>query len=227
MMFESLEGRQLLSGVIATQVGGTVTYQLPGSGAAIHVIEIGHVVFAQDASLNQVGPTFVNVDQIVIAGGAGNDIIHYSGDTVPATITGGAGDDIIVVDSQVGAAAPTSLIDGGDGNDLIVVNQGGVGDTILGGNGNDTLASASGVDQFLDGGNGSDTILDVVDTTSTVTGGNGKDFVAVVTAGNPVTDTTLTSNGTDTVVTVIAPADNAQVLAITQQITTILGTLPV
>jgi Ca2+-binding RTX toxin-like protein len=219
MVIETLEGRRLLSGVVATQVGDTVTYQLPDSGAAIHVIETGHVVFAQDSSLNQVGPTFVNVNHLVIAGGAGNDIIHYSGDTVPATITGGAGDDIIVVDSSVIlGVAPTCFIDGGDGNDLIAVTQGGVGDTILGGNGDDTLFSGGGVDQFLDGGNGKDTIVAFADL-STATGGNGKDFVAIIGSD----DSTLASNGNDVVVT----TETTQVQAVITQISAVVDTLPV
>ncbi|MDB5299742.1 MAG: hypothetical protein JWO87_1405 [Phycisphaerales bacterium] len=226
MMFESLEGRRLLSGVVVTALGDTVIYQLPDSGAALHVIEIPvgtgatPTVFAVDAS-GQLPGVYSGINHIIIQGGAGNDIIHYSGDTVGATITGGAGNDTIVVDASNGAASPACFIDGGDGNDFIVVT-GGTGDTIFGGNGDDTLASGGGIDQLIDGGNGKDSILSL-DISSTVTGGNGKDFLAVLSA-----DSTLPSNGTDRVVVVVfdpmtGAAVDPQAAAIVSQVQAVLN----
>jgi Ca2+-binding RTX toxin-like protein len=216
MMFETLEGRRLLSGVVATQVGDTVVYQLPDGGAGIHVFENANTVFAQDVNFAQVGPVFSGVNHVVIKGGSGDDIIHYTGDNqANVVISGGAGNDTIVVDTLTDTA-PTSFIDGGDGNDFIIV-LGGKDSVVYGGNGDDTLASAGGMDQLIDGGNGKDTIIAFAND-SIVTGGNGTDFVAVIGSN----DLALGGNGKDIVVT----TQTDQVIALQQQVAGVLDGLP-
>ncbi|HWE97503.1 MAG TPA: hypothetical protein VG269_26330 [Tepidisphaeraceae bacterium] len=216
MMFESLEGRRLLSGVVATQVGDTVVYQLPDGGAGIHVFENSNTVFAQDVHAVQVGPIFTGVNHVVINGGSGDDIIHYTGDNkADVSISGAGGNDTIVVDTLTDTA-PTSFIDGGDGNDFIIV-LGGNNSVVYGGNGDDTLASAGGMDMLIDGGNGKDTII-AFSNDSIVTGGNGTDFVAVIGSD----DSTLGSNGNDVVIT----TQTDQVIALQEQVAGVLDGLP-
>jgi Ca2+-binding RTX toxin-like protein len=85
------------------------------------------------------------VDQLVVNGGAGDDIINASGlraDQVNLTINGGDGNDIIT-----GSAGNDTVIGGrgndvaslGAGNDTFVWNPGDGSDTVDGGAGNDTL----------------------------------------------------------------------------------------
>lgn len=89
--------------------------------------------------------------EVIIDGGAGNDLIMASRANLNVTLIGGKGNDILV-----GGHGDDNLL-GGEGNDLLI---GGPGDDYLeGGSGNDILLGGSGNDH-LEGGGGYDILID-------------------------------------------------------------------
>jgi len=86
-------------------------------------------------------------DTIIVQGGAGDDIIDFSGVTGTAIhfeIDGGAGNDTIILG---GNSDSTSVVTGGAGDDLIVGSAG--DDVIIGGVGDDTIFGEGGDDQLF------------------------------------------------------------------------------
>ncbi|MHC4499064.1 MAG: hypothetical protein ACYS21_08150, partial [Planctomycetota bacterium] len=106
------------------------------------------VVWSDQFNVDEFSATtnpFVNVDKIVINGGAGGDTIDLSGvqagHGVYAEVRGGEGNDVIT---------------GGGGNDFLYGDAG--NDIIDGGAGNDEIYGGLGDDPKLEGGLGADTI---------------------------------------------------------------------
>lgn len=95
--------------------------------------------------------TLQNIQQVALAGGAGNDTLDGSQFTAgPLLLFGQDGDDILA------GGAGADLIIGGAGNDLLA--GGDDNDELLGGDGLDQLAGGAG-DDMLEGGNDSDTYI--------------------------------------------------------------------
>jgi cyclophilin family peptidyl-prolyl cis-trans isomerase/Ca2+-binding RTX toxin-like protein len=136
----------------------------------------------------------------------GNDFItiqNLDGGEFGVSANGGAG-----ADTLLGGVGNDEL-DGGDDSDIL--NGGGGDDTLTGGSGDDNLAGGSGRDS-LDGGDGNDRLFGQGATGDTLRGGAGDDLLDGG-AGDDVladeadadfvlTNTSMTGNGNDTVVSV-------------------------
>jgi Ca2+-binding RTX toxin-like protein len=129
-------------------------------------------VFTRDGNdtINIQSLTTVNLLNILIDGGIGNDTINGTGADIGLLriqMNGGDGDDAI------NGTLGRDIINGGDGNDVVSGSFG--DDTIIGGNGNDTLNGDEGRDS-IDGGVGDDMIFGG-DGDDIARGGFGNDFV--------------------------------------------------
>jgi Ca2+-binding RTX toxin-like protein len=144
----------------------TVTVNdLTGTGVTDVNVDLGSGTGTGDGS----------VDQIVVEGTDGNDVVHVAGDVSGVAVTGLAaaisilhaeptdklrvdgrdGDDAIEA-ANLTADALSLTIDGGDGDDVLVGGHG--DDTIFGGAGDDVLTGGPGLDT-LDGGSGSNVLI--------------------------------------------------------------------
>jgi Ca2+-binding RTX toxin-like protein len=88
----------------------------------------------------------VDSDRLVIAGGAGDDIlaaVQIPAESMKLTLEGGEGDDALT-----GSAAGDEIL-GGVGNDTLIGGDG--GDVLNGGDGEDLLIGGAGDDIFLNG----------------------------------------------------------------------------
>jgi Ca2+-binding RTX toxin-like protein len=118
---------------------GVLTVGGNSEGSSIQVSS-GSLVVTVDG----VTQSFNGVQQVVIRGGAGNDLISIAPNvTVPVVVYGGDGDDIIL-----GGGGNDVLI-GGDGNDLILGRGG--RNLLIGGAGSDILIGGSGDDILIGG----------------------------------------------------------------------------
>jgi Ca2+-binding RTX toxin-like protein len=133
------------------------------------------------------GGTDNALDNVIVAGTGGNDVVEAIGDQAGVSaiglaarvdITGAeptdrltintlAGDDVIDA-TGVTAGAMLLTIDGGDGDDILI---GGAGDdTLLGGAGDDILIGGPGNDT-IDGGTGNNIIIDDASTNTLTSAG--------------------------------------------------------
>ena len=153
-----------------------------------------------DASGNQIDATGFS-DSVTLRGNGGDDTL--TGTTNDDVLEGGAGNDILL------SGAGSDLVDGGDDADIL--NGGGDGDTLIGGAGDDNLAGGSGRDS-LRGDAGNDRLFGQGSTGDTLHGGEGDDLINGG-AGDDIifdeadadfvlTNTSLTGNGNDTIVSV-------------------------
>lgn len=97
------------------------------------------------------------INELVMIGGTGNDILMNRFEFQTATLIGGGGNDVIM-----GGLGNETLI-GGVGNDVIF--SGGGNDLIFGGGGNDYINAGTGT--IIDGGSGSNTAVITEQTTTT------------------------------------------------------------
>jgi hypothetical protein len=161
---ERLESRRLLS---VTLEGGVLTIDGSEASDFVRVSQRDNQFVVRDSTSGRFAFDELDVQQIVIRLGGGNDRARLSrvgttggttgsGVDVPSRIEGGAGADILV---------------GGDDDDVILGGDG--PDRLLGGDGDDTLSGEAGDDR-LDGGDGDDT-LSGGDGFDRATGGPGID----------------------------------------------------
>jgi Ca2+-binding RTX toxin-like protein len=134
---------------------GSDTLQVNGTDGAD---TIGVLTDGQNVAVTGVGNIIVEaagVENVVISGGAGNDMINASGlisGLTQLTIDGGAGDDLIV------GSQGADLLKGGAGDDTVIGGRG--NDTALLGNGNDTFVWNPGDgSDIVEGQGGFDTLL--------------------------------------------------------------------
>ena len=150
-------------------VNGTVgndNIQVAGAGGSVTVAGLPATVTLAGSE--------AAIDQLIVEGGAGNDVITAAGlaaGVIGLTIDGGAGNDTIT------GSAGDDMLFGGDGND-----------TITGGRGNDLAQLGTGDDTFVwNPGDGSDT----------VEGGAGTDTLQF-NGANIAENIDITANGTRT-----------------------------
>lgn len=153
-----------------------------------------------DGSDNQIDASGFS-DSVTLRGNGGDDTL--TGTTNDDVLEGGAGNDVLL------SGAGSDLVDGGDDADIL--NGGGGGDTLIGGAGDDNLAGGSGRDS-LRGDAGNDRLFGQGSTGDTLHGGEGDDLINGG-AGDDVifdeadadfvlTNSSLTGNGNDTIVSV-------------------------
>ena len=149
-MFESLEGRRLLS-VSATFASGVLTVTGDSADNHVHILRdtSGHAVVKNGDTVIKT-LNYADLKQIKASLLGGNDTLDIGPNiTTPSTLSGGDGNDAI----QGGAGKDS--IDGNGGNDNL---RGGDGaDSLNGGDGNDVLDGQKGPDN-LSGGGGMDTV---------------------------------------------------------------------
>jgi hypothetical protein len=128
---------------VASVSGGKLTLNgTAGNDTLLVTDALGVIV----ASRNGVTSVFsdVGVTGIDVNGGDGNDIITYTGSTIPSTLSGGNGNDTIT-----GSKAADSIL-GGAGNDTFFVKDGTSNkDSVDGGAGTDVVKSKDPVDVIL------------------------------------------------------------------------------
>ena len=137
----------------------------------------------------------------ILDGGTGDDTLIGSSEN--DTLIGGAGNDILL------SGAGYDFLDGGDDADTL--NGGAGDDTLIGGAGDDNLAGGSGRDS-LRGDSGDDRLFGQGSTGDTLHGGEGDDLIdggsgddiifEEFDADFVLTNTSMTGNGNDTVVSV-------------------------
>ena len=151
-LFESLEGRRLMSGSI-TQLGGLITVFGDSSNDVCKVTTDGPTVtvsLTHGAHAHTKKVSSSSVNQIVFFGYDGND--KFQNDTgFRSTAIGGKGNDILTGGSNKDTLA------GGDGTDMLIGRGG--NDTLKGDGGSDFLYGGSDSD-YLDGG--ADSVKDFV-----------------------------------------------------------------
>jgi len=195
-MFESLETRRLLA-VNVAQSGTVITITGDKADNTINVVEnAGAVHVETDNAVNQYD--FVGVTAIKIIGGAGDDVIFYTGNSIGADIqgdnvsgnggdAGGKGSDNISVDDE---GTGSSTVNGGIGNDVITVIRGN-NTHVNGGVGDDQIFINTGGDEtasvIADGDQGKDTFT-VQAGTNTIDGGQGKDTLIELGGNNTVSN---------------------------------------
>jgi Ca2+-binding RTX toxin-like protein len=231
-LVEPLESRHAPAIAGATIVGGVLAIQGDFQDDAIQLIsfDIGGgnnfiLILDNGVARSGITPVFrsdgaliggANTNQIVIAGGDGNDVITVAlltgfPATAPVILAGQNGSDVLIGrngtdvllgengnDTLVGLAGNDILV-GGANNDVLV---GGDGEDILVGEaGNDVLAGEAGHDSMdggdgndaLDGGDGNDALLGGADD-DTLLGGPGHDALL----GGPGNDLLFGGDGNDT-----------------------------
>ena len=133
--------------VTVNGTNGSDTIQVSGTGGSVTVAGL-------PATVTLAGAEGAN-DQLIVDGGAGNDVITAAGlaaGVIGLTIDGGAGNDTIT-----GSQGNDMLI-GGDGNDTVIGGRG--NDVALLGNGNDTFVWNPGDgSDMVEGQAGTDTLV--------------------------------------------------------------------
>jgi Ca2+-binding RTX toxin-like protein len=176
-MIESLETRRLLSGTpSATEDGsGMITVQGSDDGNVIIVNQlpdgsVGVVVYTSADPINPaINTIFAKAAGVKINGGAGDDQISFSGQTLVSFINGGDGNDVIFASAQ---GAVGSQIDGGSGNDQIIVDNSHL-------DANFNLVAGTAISK-VDGGSGDDQIVIQNGSKAIVKGGSGNDVISVL-----------------------------------------------
>ncbi len=152
--------------------------------------------------------TLNSIEQVVLAGGDGNNVLDASNFTLGTVILIGAlGDDILTGGTQ------DDRLEGGSGSDELRGNGG--NDTLIGSSGNDRLDGGEGVDQVIESantnftlsdsrliGNGTDTLNSIEE--AALTGGDGNNVLdarnftlGTVTLSGAAGDDTLTGGTRD------------------------------
>jgi Ca2+-binding RTX toxin-like protein len=199
-MIESLESRRLLSASAFVDGSGTLMVHGDDSGDMIYVNQLpdGSVGVSIYTAADPVNPVvngvFANAKAVKIFGGAGNDQISFSGQTVATSIDGGSGNDNISVFDQ---GALGSSVQGGSGNDVILVDNshfdenfnlvaGTALTSVDGGSGDDAIQVLDGSKAVVTAGSGNDNILvagtDGQMAFATVSGGSGDDGLVAINA---------------------------------------------
>jgi Ca2+-binding RTX toxin-like protein len=133
--------------VTVNGTNGSDNIQVSGAGGSVTVAGL-------PATVTLTGSEGAN-DQLVVEGGAGNDVITAAGlaaGVINLTIDGGAGNDTIT------GSAGNDLLKGGDGNDTVIGGRG--NDVALLGNGNDTFIWNPGDgSDIVEGQAGTDTLV--------------------------------------------------------------------
>ena len=133
--------------VTVNGTNGSDNIQVSGAGGSVTVAGL-------PATVTLTGPEGAN-DQLVVEGGAGNDVITAAGlaaGVINLTVDGGAGNDTIT------GSAGNDLLIGGDGNDTVIGGRG--NDVALLGNGNDTFIWNPGDgSDIVEGQAGTDTLV--------------------------------------------------------------------
>lgn len=198
-----------LSQTLRLEISGNSGFDrvvFPGS-IANDVVLIGNSVGIEGVEitggvLGQQSRTVVSVDELVVNGGSGNDLIDAS------RVTTGVSSLRLVLNGDDGS----DRILGGAGDDAI--SGAGGDDTIFGGPGNDYVRGGAGLDS-LSGDAGDDTIFGQGSSRDTLSGGLGNDLLDggagddyLIESGNvnfTLTDTRLTGLGTDRLVDLELP----------------------
>jgi Ca2+-binding RTX toxin-like protein len=136
------------------------------------------------------------LENILIEGGGGNDVIVNHTDAAMRAnggegndqIYGGEGDDVL------DGGAGNDIINGGKGNDTAYGREG--TDLMTGLDGDDTLWGGAGTD-YIRGGNGNDTLGGVLGEENTLEGGEGDDRLVV---GNNTSNNVDGGGGSDSMV---------------------------
>lgn len=140
-------------------------------------------------------------NSVTLRGNGGDDTL--TGTTTDDVLEGGAGNDVLL------SGGGSDVVDGGDDADTL--NGGGGDDTLIGGAGDDNLAGGGGRDS-LRGDAGNDRLFGQGATGDTLHGGEGDDLINggsgddiifdEADADFVLTNTSMTGNGTDTLVSV-------------------------
>lgn len=167
-VFETLEGRQLMSSV--TLSDNMLTVQATGDNPMKVWVSAdrrtNQVIVWADGKKQSFDATAFSSLRII--GGAKNDSVYIEPEIkIPAHITTGAGND------KINAGGGNDVIDAGAGNDTVRGNDG--NDQISGGDGNDKLYGGVGADT-IDGNDGDDRI-DGGSGRNTLRGGDGDDVL--------------------------------------------------
>ena len=167
-------------------MGNDATFQVKSVGGGDTLVLVaGNAGETIDASNITADP--LNVGDLEVTGGNGNDVITGSAEMV----------------NVVNAGSGADTVTGGGGNDTL--NGGGGDDTLNGGNGNDTLNGNADADT-INGGEGTDTITGGAGA-DTITGGGGADDVTYSADGDAGVAGTLAQAQGDTVVGHVANTD--------------------
>lgn len=167
------------------------------SGAGDLLIEVADA----DLTLTNLQLSGIGTDSLTgfeaanLTGGNGNNTLNTTAFSGSVTLSGGDGNDTLL-----GAASFVSLLNGGNGDDSL--KGGSLKDTLNGGSGNDSLLGFGDNDKLF-GDDGNDTLLGGTGS-DTLNGGAGTGD-RIVDSGNinfTLTNTALTGNGTDVVVSV-------------------------
>ena len=180
---------------VQTLLGGS--YDGNGSDT---LISIEQAELNGNNSNNQIDASSFSAS-VTLRGNGGDDTL--TGTTSDDILEGGGGNDILL------SGAGSDFIDGGDDADTL--NGGGGSDTLTGGDGDDNLAGGSGRDS-LQGGSGNDRMFGQGSTGDTLHGGEGDDLINggsgddiifdEADADFTLTNTSMTGNGNDTIVSV-------------------------
>ncbi len=150
-------------------LGGTDTLFMTNAGDALFIEDdMGNQVVSNievflagnGGDIIDLSSTNFSLGDIVILGGAGNDILwaNVGNDTV----LGGAGEDILdggPGDDFLGGEAGNDIINGGDGNDTL---DGGTEDDILiGGTGDDTYVAGTGNDTVIEASSSDTNVIEL------------------------------------------------------------------
>lgn len=178
-----------LSGPVAGQADNAadrVTFEDAGRGDAIFVTQgaDGRSVQIGEGETTTTVSNLDNQDKVIVHGNAGDDTITADGavNVSQITLNGGDGNDLVIGgkgqenlfgeagdDTLVGAAG-RNIMDGGDGADLIMNGDGSIG---VGGAGDDTLVGAT--NDVIQAGDGNDHVTAGLSTQ--VTAGAGDDTI--------------------------------------------------
>jgi uncharacterized delta-60 repeat protein len=172
-------GPQLLrlntTGRPAVALGNNGTLVITGTDSAD---TIGITLYKGDVRVRRNGKAnlFLAADvlKLDIQGLGGNDVIDWSGTSIPGICDAGTGNDTVdcgAANDTVTAGAGKDFVDGGAGDDQL--NGNGSPDQLYGGAGNDYLRGGDG-DDVLDGGAGVDHLYGMAGNDSLV-GGAGND----------------------------------------------------
>lgn len=180
---------------VQTLLGGS--YDGNGSDT---LISIEQAELNGNNSNNQIDASSFSAS-VTLRGNGGDDTL--TGTTSDDILEGGGGNDILL------SGAGSDFIDGGDDADTL--NGGGGSDTLTGGEGDDNLAGGSGRDS-LQGGGGNDRMFGQGSTGDTLHGGEGDDLINGGSGDDIIfdeadadfllTNTSMTGNGNDTIVSV-------------------------
>lgn len=198
-MFESLEGRQLMSASYQVLTNGTLVVTCDNANDVIQVRQNATQIVLN----NQVAFAASKIAGVIVYGNGGNDTLDAAGLNKPVSLYGGSGDDRIV------GGNANDLLRGGDGRDTVFAGFG--NDEIHGDAGNDRLFGDGGYDylfgedgvDFLDDGNrGAQEYFQ---------SGNGADFIAdaVVVNGTRVGDIVQGQTGSCSFLSALAAGCNA------------------